>query len=136
MHELVNLKEKLCRELEEYSQRSRFDASNIQIIDTLAHTIKNLNKILDHENVGNYSEAPHMRGSYSYGRNNGYSNGYNYGSSRYNMGDWRANDYNMAGRYSMSNDEMMKTLTRLMNEAPDERTRMEFQKFMNHMEQM
>lgn len=131
MHELKTLKEKLCRELEEYSQRSRLDSSNIQFIDTLAHTVKNLNKIIDHEEETGYSEAPHMRGSYSY-RGDGYS----YGSSRRNMGDWRSDDYSMSGRYSMSNGEMMNKLVKLMNEAPDERTRMEFQRFIDRMEQI
>lgn len=131
MRELENLKNKLCRELEEYSQRNRLDASNIQIIDTLAHTIKNLNKIIDHESENGYSEAPHMRGTYSYRGDNDY----NYGSRR-NMGDWRANDYSMGGRYAMGSNEMMNTLTRLMNETPDARVRMEFQKFIDRMEQM
>lgn len=127
MHEIVNLKEKLIRELEEYGSHSKMDAQSLQIMDTLAHTIKNLNKIIECEEENNYSEGPHFRGSYSMGRNQ-YSNGYNYTK------DWRNADYySMNDRYSMGNDDMVNKLNRLMHETRDERTRMEIQKFLEHM---
>jgi hypothetical protein len=40
------------------------------------------------------------------------------------------------GRYSSDNDMLVEELRSLMEDAPDERTKMEFQKFITKMEQM
>lgn len=123
MHEIVNLKEKLCRELEEYARRDRLDYQSVQIIDTIAHTVKNLNKIIDDYNKNGYSEAPRMRVSYS--------NGYNYG---HGDRDWRnANYYSMNDRYSTSNNMLVDRLRNIMMDTPDERSRMEIQRLIDRM---
>ena len=68
MHKIYELKEKLCKELEEYAAKDKIDVSSVSIIDTLAHTIKNLDKILDHEEEMNgYSETGGRRYSYDTG---------------------------------------------------------------------
>lgn len=41
-----------------------------------------------------------------------------------------------SGRYSMANDEMIEELRDLMEDAPDEHTRKEFEKFIHKVEQM
>lgn len=130
MHELEKLKSKLCHELEEYSGRDRLDMQSLQVIDTIAHTVKNLNKILDEKAKEDqrYSEGYFYANDGRGYNNRGYSGGY---SDRYpdmNRGNWN--------RYSMGNDMIIDRLRGLMNETHDERTRQEFQTFINRMEQM
>ena len=49
MHKLVELKETLCKELEEYAKRgSNLDIQSLSTIDTLAHAIKNIEKIINY----------------------------------------------------------------------------------------
>ena len=69
MKELHDLKEKLCEELKEYGKKD-LSAGSLDVIDKLAHTVKNLDKIIDGESYsqrygGNYTRRG-MRG-YSYG---------------------------------------------------------------------
>lgn len=102
MKELYELKEKLCDELKSYGKKE-MSAGSLDVIDKLAHAIKNIDKIID---GGEYSNAyrPYVRkGRYS-------SNGYSY------------------------DDEMMSKLRDLMDEAPDDKTRMEFKRFISKME--
>ena len=147
MHNIESLKEKLCRELDEYASRGKMDINTMQIIDTIAHTVRNLNKILEHEEEKEgYSQGPRVHGNYSFaGSNNnnynngydpvwGYDNGYNYANR--NMGNWRMNDYSTAGRYSTGNEMMIQQLHDLMNQTHDEKTRREFQSFIERMERM
>ena len=67
MHKIYELKEKLCKELEEYGSKDKLDVSSVSIIDTLAHTIKNLDKILEYEEDKGYSETGGGRYSYDTG---------------------------------------------------------------------
>ena len=46
MDAIYELKEKLCDELEEYGDK-KLDAGSLEVIDKLAHTIKNLDKIIE-----------------------------------------------------------------------------------------
>ena len=45
MHKIYELKDKLCDELEEYGDK-KLDAGSLEVIDKLAHSIKNLDKIM------------------------------------------------------------------------------------------
>lgn len=136
MREIENLKEKLCRELDEYASRGKLDAQTLQIIDTIAHTVKNLNKIIEQDEKNGYSEGPRIHGNYSFanGNSGNYNSGYNYNNR--NMGDWRMNNYSMADRYSTGNDAMIAQLHDLMNQTHDEKTRREFQMFIDRMERI
>lgn len=136
MHKIYELKDKLCDELEEYSDK-KLDAGNLAVIDSLSHTIKNLDKIIEKYEDEDYSSAYDdgmMGGSYERGGNR-------YGS-RYAMarGDGRGRGRNARrdsmGRYSNDSRMMVEELRDLMNDAPDERTRMEFKRFIEKMEQM
>lgn len=136
MHKIYELKDKLCDELEEYSDK-KLDAGNLAVIDSLSHTIKNLDKIIEKYEDEYYSSAYDdgmMGGSYERGGNR-------YGS-RYAMarGDGRGRGRNARrdsmGRYSSDSRMMVEELRELMNDAPDERTRMEFKRFIEKMEQM
>lgn len=108
MKELYELKEKLCDELKEYGKKE-MSAGSLDVVDKLAHTIKNLDKIIesgDYSNYGGYTNRHHsMRGRYN-------SNGYSY--------------YN----------DMVSELNNLMEDAPDDRTKQEFKRFISKIESM
>ena len=57
MHGIYELKEMLTKELEEYGSKGELTAGSLDIVDKLAHSIKNLNKVLDHEEDGGMSYA-------------------------------------------------------------------------------
>lgn len=130
MDSVYELKNKLCQELEEFGDK-KLDIGSIEVIDKLANTIKNLDKII--EKYDEYSEA-YEGGSYERDGNRG---GSRY-SSRYAMARGRGRNArrDSMGRYSSDNRMMVDELRELMNDAPDERTKMEFKRFIEKMEQM
>lgn len=136
MHKLEQLKEMLCEELEEYGSKDKLDMGGLDIVDKLAHAIKNIDKILMSE--GGYSEGIYYnRGVYgdsSYGRD--YSRG-DYSRGDYSRGDYstRGRKRDSMGRYSRANDMMVNELREMMDDAPDEHTRMELERFIHKMEQ-
>lgn len=141
MHKIYELKDKLCDELEEYGDK-KLDAGNLAVIDSLSHTIKNLDKIIEKYEDEDYSSAYDdgmMGGSYEGGS---YERGGNRGGSRYSSryamarGRGRNARRDSMGRYSSDNRMMVEELRDLMNDAPDERTKMEFKRFIEKMEQM
>lgn len=130
MHELHELKEKLCQELEEYNSKE-MTAGSLEVIDKLAHTIKNLGKIIE---MYEESEGYSSRGGMPY--EGGYGGG-SYARGRGGRGRTGANQYgpHVRGGYSR-NDGMIAELRELMMEAPDERSKKEFQRFISKMESM
>ena len=128
MKYLYELKETLCSELEEYGKKGKMSAGDLDVVDKLTHTIKNLDKIIENYD-GEYSSRKYsMRGEYS----NRYDDG------QYSMARGRGGRVkrDSMGRYSSHNDMMVQELRELMEDAPDERTKMEFQKFIEKMEMM
>lgn len=126
MRELYELKDKLCNELKTYA-RKEVSASSLTMVDTLAHAIKNIDKVIEkcEEEEGGYSnEGGSMRGSYGYSR-------------RYSRdeGSYRRRD--SMGRYSRDgysgDDDVTMELQDLMRNAPDERTRQKIQTILNRM---
>lgn len=148
MHKLM---EYICEEMEELEKKAGKDGklsmAEMQYLDTLAHTKKNLLKADEMWEESEYSEAMDGRGtSYarrSYergnmGRNGPYRSYEDDGSmaiARGRRGNVRRDSM---GRYSRAEgaEMMVDELRELMQEAPDERTRMEFQKFIQKIEQM
>ena len=110
MHKLNELKEMLCEELEEYASNDKLDMGGLEIVDKLAHAIKNINKIIESEG---YSER---RGYYS--------------DSRYST---RGRKRDSLGRYARTNDMMYDELSRLAEEAPDDETRRKLERLMQSM---
>ena len=117
MHGIYELRDKLCKELDGYGTKE-LSAGSLSTIDTLAHAVKNLDKILEGEEYSN-------RGSYDWGRM--YRDG-SYARRRDGMGRYSRN-------YSRDGD-MVERLRDLMNDAPDDRTRQEIQRLVTKMEQM
>lgn len=133
MHEIYELKERLCDELKEYGKKGDLDVGTLDVVDKLSRTVKNLGKIIDKYEESNYSYEngmPYTDGM-SYARNGRRSGRYSSARRRDSMGR-----YSRRGGYSMDNKEMVEELRDLMNDAPDDRTRQEFQSFIDKMERM
>lgn len=155
MHKLM---EYICDELEELERKAdkegKLSMAEVQYGDMLAHFKKNLLKADEMYEDSEYSMA--MGGSYARGgerggrggqsRRGGMSmrggNSYRYeGEGSYARGRGRNARRDSMGRYSrdgysMAGDEMVEELRELMQDAPDEQTRMEFEKFIRKVEQM
>lgn len=121
MKELYELKEMLCDELKQYGEKD-LTTGSLDVVDKLAHAIKNIDKIIEN------SEEMYS-GMYPMSMNGRSYRGRSYAQRRDSMGR-----YSSRRGYSRD-DNMVSELRDLMNEAPDERTRMEFQKFISKMEQ-
>ena len=127
MHKLHDLKDMLCEELEEYGTKDKLDMGGLEIVDKLAHAIKNIDKIIDSEE--GYSERRYYERNMYDGRSYGdgsYRDGY---SSRRGRGRNARRD--SMGRYASAS--MRDEIERLMDEAPDEETRMKLERFMQSM---
>lgn len=141
MHELYELKEKLCRELKKYSNEE-VTTNSLEVVDKLSHAIKNIDKIIEkyeEEEGGSYGYNSYDNSYRGGGRGNRGS--YNYGS--YGRGRGRNAKRDSMGRYASNNGEgysrnadIASELRELMMDAPDEQTRMEYQRVISKLEQM
>ena len=116
MHELYELKEKLMDTLEEYAKKD-MTGNNLEIVDKLTHTIKNLCKILEDSEESEYSNRDGRMYNGRYSRT-----GMSYADRR-----------DSRGRYS-SDDGMIRELREMAHDAPDSRTRMEIENLIRKME--
>lgn len=129
MHEL---KEKLCKELDEIARKPEMGAGDLEIIHKLTDTIKNLDKIEMLEEDG-YSRAGNweadMRGTY--GRGSSYR-----GRKRDSMGRYSREGRDGRGGYSRDNakDEMMRHLDEMMDSASSEKEREIIRRTMSQLE--
>lgn len=138
MHELM---EYICGELEELerkaSKEGKLSAAEIQYGDTLAHFKKNLLKSEEMWDDSEYSMDSYAEGG---GNRGGGNRGGNRGVGSSNRSYRSYARRNSRGRYSReqgySGEEMADELRELMEDAPDERTRQEFQRFIKKIEQM
>lgn len=144
MHTLYELKDMLCEELEEFGKKGELTAGSLETVDKLAHAIKNLDKIIEAKEEEEYSNAMNGGGSYegSYARRGGsYARGsYARGGRSYARGRGSNAKRDSMGRYASDgysrNEEMIAELHELMNDAQDERTKQEFQRFIQKIEMM
>ena len=137
MHELYELREKLCKNLKAYSKKSEITGQSLEMVDALAHSIKNIDKIIENdeesEGLRGRSGRGMYRGSYeSYddmSRGGSYARGRGAGARRDSMGRYSSDGYS-------GSDDMVSELREMMQDAQDEKTRMEFQKFISKIESM
>lgn len=159
MHEIYELKEQLMKELEEYGRKGEMSTGSLEVVDKLAHTIKNLCKIIEAaEEEEEYSMAM-GGGSYARGGNQGGGGGrgqggggrggqsnrggrsYEGGGGSYARGRGRnarrdsRGRYSSEGGYSYGNDEMIEQLEELMEEAPDQ-VKQDIQRLISKVENM
>ena len=143
MHALYNLYDMLCKELEKFGERGDLTAGSLATIDTLAHAMKNLDKVImakEEEGGGSYegsydegsfrSSRNSMRGSYDDGMSNrGYS------SRRDSMGRYsRVGSYRGNSRAG-EKDGFIRKLQELVDTAPDDKTRMHVERLIRQMDQ-
>ena len=147
MDAVYDLKDMLCEELEEYGKKDKLDVGGLEIVDKLAHTIKNLDKIIESYEDEGYSEAYYDGGSYegnmgggSYARRYSRERGGRGGSYAMARGDGRGRGRNAKrdsmGRYSSDGRMMAQELRELMEDAPNEHIKMEMQKLIQKVENM
>ena len=134
MHGIYELKEMLCKELEEYGTKGELSAGTLDIVDKLAHSIKNLDKIIEsyEEDEGSYAYDDGMmyEGGRSMNRRGGsYARGRGRNANRDSRGRYSSEGYSRTG-------DMVEQLRDMMREAPDDRTRQEIQRLVTKMEQM
>lgn len=165
MHEIYELKEMLMKELEEYGRKGEMSAGSLEIVDKLAHAIKNLCKIIEaaEEEEEGYSRRG---GSYYYeGGRGGQGGGSNYarrggggqggnssyyreggqgGGSSYARGRGRNAQRDSRGRYSRTGgsmyyrntDELVEQLEELMEDAPNEQIKQRMNQLVQELGQM
>ena len=128
--ELYEVKEAVGYEIGEANKRiknagGKISTADLDVIDKLAHSMKSLVTVcamLEAEEDGGYSGymMPTYGGNYSgRGRRNGY-------------GGERRNGYSGRMGYSRTGD-MREQLRQMMEDAPDEQTRMEIRNLMDRM---
>lgn len=138
MHKIYDLKEMLCEELEEYGSKDNLDVGGLEIVDKLAHAIKNIDKIIEAYEESEYSSE----GSYARGRggNDGRNNRGSYRSYARGRGRNARRDsmgrYSREDGYSMDGEEIVEEIRGLIQSAPDEYTRKELEKLTHRLEQM
>lgn len=128
MKHLEELREILCRELEEIAGKGELTAGALDTVDKLTHTLKNLDKIMMGEN--GYSGAGDWYAMGNYGRDV-YRVDYRDGTS------YRGRKRDSMGRYSRTDakEEISDKLRRMMDDAPDSRTREALEKALRCMEE-
>jgi hypothetical protein len=110
MHKLYELKEMLCAELEEYGSKDKLDVGGLDIVDKLAHAIKNIDRIIESYD-GEYSGEGHRMGSYRR----------SYARRRDRMGRYSRDGYSM---------EFREDLESLMEDAPNEQIKRKIRELM------
>lgn len=146
MHEIYELKDMLCEELEKYGSKGDLNTGELEIVDKLAHAVKNLGKIIEMADEEEYSGEMMGGGSYQRGGQGGNRGGGGSYRGSYARGDGRSrgggnnptgrNQYSRERGYSRAADDMVEQLRDMMEEAPDQQTRKEIQRLITKMEQM
>ena len=147
MHGIYKIEEMLCEELNDIGEKGELTAGTLETVDKITHALKNTQKIIEcYEEMGEYSNASgdgqgddsYNMGSYARGsrgsRRGGRTRGANqYGS--YARGGRRYNRYSNEG-YSRAggSEEMISELRELMHDSPDDKTRKEFERFIQKLE--
>jgi hypothetical protein len=145
MHELYELKEMLCKELEEYGRKGDLSAGSLEIVDKLAHALKNVDKIIEskeEESGEEYSGAMYRRGG-SYRYDDGMMTGGSYRGGSYARGRGSNARRDSMGRYASRGysrsegdmDEIVEELRGMMGDLPEDKQR-EVQRFIEKVDRM
>lgn len=121
MHKIEELREMLVAELEQYGARGELTAGTLDVIDKLAHALKNIDKVLENEMGGGYSATGYYADDMS--RGGSYARGMS--RNRDSMGRYSRDGYSR-GSFA---DEMRE----LMRNAPDDRTRQDMERMISRM---
>lgn len=134
MNEIYELKEKLLKELEEYGRKGDLSTGSLEVVDKLAHSVKNLCKILEESDEG-YSGRSYADGRMYGGEGRSYGDGRSYARGR--TGNVRRDSMGRYSRngYSYDGEDMADQLRDLMNDAPDH-IKSDIQRLINKVEKM
>ena len=135
MHKLYDLKDMLCEELEKYGDKRDLSAGSLDVVDKLAHAIKNIDTIIEAGEEEGYSER-YMYDGGSYARGRG-RNARRDAMGRYSRDGYSRNyDDGYSGRRGYSRDDARQDyadrIRRMAEEAPDEETRMRMERMMQN----
>lgn len=147
MHKIKDLKDMLCAELEEYGSKESLTASDLDIVDKLAHTVKNLDKIImesEGYSMDGYSGRMFSNRSYARSYDSSYDGSYDGGS----YADGSSGDYSRRGRGPGAKRDSMgryssrgysgssiDELRNMMNEEQDPNKRRKYQGILQDLEQ-
>ena len=149
MHELYEDLEEMCEVLADELNKTnekleksggQMSAGDLEYVNKLTHSIKSIKTTMAMIEAEDDGYSNNM--SYEDGRSyrNSYNRGGSYRGSSYARGRGSNARRDSRGRYSSRgysmDDGMIMELKELMQEAPDENTRKEFQKFISKMESM
>lgn len=119
MHDLYKLKDMLVEEIKEFGRKGELSAGSLETVDTLAHAVKNLDKVIECEEDEEYSgDYMPVHDGRSYARGRGRN------AKRDAMGRY-------SSRYSRDGD-MRSRLESLMMDA-DEETKRDLQRIVDRM---
>ena len=136
MKAMEELRETLCAELDEIARKGEMSAGDLEAVHKLTDTIKNIDKIIMHEENG-YSQAGgrNIRG---YGDGNSYANrGEHWVRGHYSRdGEMSGARRDNRGRYSRESgkDHMMEQLREMREDATTERQRSAIHRCMEQLE--
>lgn len=145
MHDIYKLKDLLMDELKEYGQKGELTAGSLDVVDKLAHSVKNICKIIEdcenEEYSGAYRGGSYRGGSYEGGSMGGmgggsYARGGRGGGRR--GGGNQYGSYARGGGYSRAEDgmeDLLSEMHELMPMLPEEKRR-EAQRFVEKMRGM
>lgn len=131
MHKLYELKEKLMRELEDYSENGKFSKEDVEAIKYITSAIDHICNIMEDADEEGYSGG---MGGYAYA--DGGRGGNRGGGGRSNRSYARGRGGNARrdsrGRYSSEgySYEFKADLEELMQDAPNERVKMKLREVM------
>ena len=131
MEYMYELKEKLCRELEEVARKPEMGAGDLELIHKLTDTIKNIDKIDALEDDGYSRDGDwEMEGRGRYNRGSSYARRKRDSMGRYSR-EWRD------GRYSRDDakERMIDQMEQMMNGTQNEREREIIRRAMEQLEQ-
>ena len=132
MEYMYELKDKLCKELDEIARKGELGAGDLEIVHKLTDTIKNLDKIEMLEDDGGYSQAGdwEIEGR-AYNRGNSYAR-----RKRDSMGRYSREGRGGRGGYSRhdAKEAMMEQMEMLMDQAGSEKEREAIRRCMNQLE--
>ena len=136
MKALHNLKEMLCRELEELAEKENLSMGDLDLAHKLTDTIKNIDKIVMLEEDGGYSRAGGWEARGTYGRYNDGGNSYvgrgeHYVQGHYSRDGSQGGGYSGRDGYSRGGEDMMEELERLKQRATHQSEREMIQRMMD-----
>lgn len=127
------LKEMLCKELDEITRKGELTAGSLEAVDKLTHSIKNIDTIVAMEE-SRYSNDGHSN------RGRAYYDDMPTSNARGKTGNVRRDSMGKYSNDGLSYDEakedMIDELRQMMHEAPDERTKMRYKNFIKRFETM